>query len=141
DGKRHLERAVALFGRKAARSGLGLALQTLGGVATQLTHRLLDRGSERGKGALDLIDAARAYDHLLQIHYYEAAPLPLVHATLRTLNLAERAGPSPELASAYANTFAGLALSPALRRFAPEYLRRAEETLAKAPDPAVESYL
>jgi hypothetical protein len=141
DGKRHLERAVALFGWKAARSPFGLALQTLSGVAIQVTHRLLARGQERSRAAPELLDAARAYDHLLQIHYFEAAPLPLLHATLRTLNLAERAGPSPELASAYANTFAGLALSPGLRKYAPQYRARAERTLAAAPDAAVESYL
>jgi len=140
-GKRHLERAAALFGVKKARSKAGLVAQVMGQMLTQLSHRLSAPQPAPAAQGLDLIDAARAYDHLLQIHYYEAAGLPLVHATLRTLNLAERAGPSPELASAYANTFAGLALSPALRRYAPDYLRRAEETLSKAPDPAVESYL
>jgi serine/threonine protein kinase len=140
-GKRHLERAAALFGVKKARSQAGLVAQVMGQMLTQLSHRLRAPTAPSAAQGLDLIDAARAYDHLLQIHYYEAAGLPLVHATLRTLNLAERAGPSPELASAYANTFAGLALSPAMRRYAPGYLRRAEETLEQAPDPAVESYL
>ena len=140
-GKHHLERAVALFGWQAARSPIGLIVQTLWGVLTQVVHRLLSRGRTRAPDAERLLDAARASDHLLQIHYFEASPLPLLHSTLRTLNLAERAGPSPELASAYANTFAGLALSPALRRFAPAYLERAERTLEGAPDAAVESYL
>jgi len=140
-GRRHLEQAAALFGVKKARSTAGLVSQVLGQMLTQLSHRIRPPAAPPETKGLDLIDAARAYDHLLQIHYYEAEPLPLVHATLRTLNLAERAGPSPELASAYANTFAGLALSPQMRRFAPEYLRRAEATLEQAPDPAVESYL
>ncbi len=140
-GKHHLERAVALFGWKSARSAFGLALQTLLGVLVQIMHRLLGRGTERSASAARLLDSARAYDHLLQIRYFEAAPLPLLHATLRTLNLAERAGPSPELASAYANTFAGLALSPPIRKLAPKYLERAERCLAAAPDAAVESYL
>jgi eukaryotic-like serine/threonine-protein kinase len=140
-GKHHLERAVALLGWKTARSTFGLALQTLLGVLTQLVHRLLGRGEQRSPASARLLDVARAYDHLLQIRYFEAAPLPLLHATLRTLNLAERAGPSPELASAYANTFAGLALSPALRGLAAKYLARTERCLAAAPDPAVESYV
>lgn len=140
-GKHHLERAVALFGWKSAKSALGLVFQTLLGVLVQVVHRLLERGTRRSAAATRLLDAARAYDHLLQIRYYEAAPLPLLHATLCTLNLAERAGPSPELASAYANTFAGLALSPPLRGLAPKYLERAERCLAEAPDAAVESYL
>jgi serine/threonine protein kinase/tetratricopeptide (TPR) repeat protein len=140
-GKHHLERSVALFGWKAARSSLGLVLQTLFGVVVQFAHRLFGRGRVRSEAAARLLDVARAYDHLLQIHYFEAAPLPLLHATLRTLNLAERAGPSPELASAYANTFAGLALSPSLRSLAPAYLGRAERTLEAAPDSAIESYV
>ena len=140
-GKHHLERAVALFGRQAARSSFGLLVQTLLGVLTQVLHRLFSRGQKRAPDAECLLDVARASDHLLQIHYFEAEPLPLLHSTLRTLNLAERAGPSPELASAYANTFAGLALSPPLRRLAPEYLARAERTLELAPDAAVESYV
>jgi serine/threonine protein kinase/tetratricopeptide (TPR) repeat protein len=140
-GKRHLTLAVALFGWKSASSSLGLAAQTLAETLVQIAHRLVDRGREPQGCKPELLDAARAYDHLLQIYYYEAKPLPLVHATLRTLNLAERAGPSPVLASAYANTFAGLALSPRTRNLAQAYLERAERTLREAPDPAVESYL
>jgi serine/threonine protein kinase len=140
-GKHHLERAVALFGWKKARSPLGLVLQTLLGMCVQVAHRIAGYGRRRSSAAARLLDVARTYDHLLQIHYFEAAPLPLLHATLRTLNLAERAGPSPELASAYTNTFAGLALTPPLRGLAPSYLARAERTLEAAPDAAVESYV
>src|SRR6185369_1839102 len=97
-GRRHLEQAAALFGAKPARSRTGLVMQVVSEMLTQLSHRLRAPSPPSASRGLDLIDAARAYDHLLQIHYYEAAALPLVHATLRTLNLAERAGPSPELA-------------------------------------------
>ncbi|HEX5098739.1 MAG TPA: protein kinase [Polyangiaceae bacterium] len=140
-GKRHLERAAALFGSKRSRSPAGLVLDITRELVTQLAHRVRAPKPPPAAQSLELLDAARTHDHLLQIHYYEAAALPLAHASLRTLNLAERAGPSPELASAYANAFAALALSPAMRRFASHYLHRAEETLAAAPDAAVESYL
>ena len=139
-GKWHLEQAAGLFGAKIARSRFGLVAQIALEMAVQVAHRLSPR-TRAPAAPSHLLDAARAYDHLLQIHYYEADLLRLVHATLRTLNLAERAGPSPELAAAYANTFAGLALEPALRRLAVGYFERAEATLAQAPDPAVESYL
>jgi energy-coupling factor transporter ATP-binding protein EcfA2 len=140
-GKRHLERAAGLFGAKIARSTLGLAAQLVVDMLVQVWHRLVSRAPALAAERSRLLDAARTYDHLLQIHYYEADLLRLVHATLRTLNLAERAGPSPELAAAYANTFAGLALSPASRKLAFGYFERAEATLASAPDAAVESYL
>jgi len=140
-GKRHLERAAALFGSKLSRSPAGLALDVALELVTQLAHRVRAPKPPAAARSLELIDAARTHDHLLQIHYYEAAALPLVHSSLRTLNLAERAGPSPELASAYANAFAALALSPGMRKYAPRYLSRAEATLAATPDAAVESYL
>ncbi len=140
--KDHLRRAVALLGRPEPRTPLGLALSTLFQVARQVWHRL--RPGVLRRPVVDsapLLEAARAYDRLFQVYYFEANPLPLFHANLRTLNLAERVAPSPELASAYSNAFAALSLVPPMRRLAPQYLRRAEETLARVSDPAVESYL
>jgi tetratricopeptide (TPR) repeat protein len=57
-----------------------------------------------------LLEAARAYERLLEVHYLAAETARLFHALLRTLNLAGAAGPSPELARAYAAacTVAGL---------------------------------
>jgi serine/threonine protein kinase/tetratricopeptide (TPR) repeat protein len=141
ESKHHLKRAVALFGWSAAESPLGVGLQIAREASRQVLHRLLGRGDRAAARRAQLLGAARAYDHLLQVHYFDADRLGLAHAMLMTLNLAERAGPSPELASAYANTFAALSLAPALRGVAASYLARAEAALGDAPDPAVESYL
>jgi serine/threonine protein kinase/tetratricopeptide (TPR) repeat protein len=141
ESKHHLTRAVALFGWSAAESPFGVGMQIAWEATRQVLHRLLGLGDRRISRRGQLLGAARAYDHLLQVHYFEADRLGLAHAMLMTLNLAERAGPSPELASAYANTFAALSLAPALRSVAAAYLSRAEQALGDAPDPAVESYL
>lgn len=140
--KDHLRRAVALLGAPEPRSRAGLALRVLAAVARQVWHRLRPGGpARRPVDSAVLLEAARAYDRLFQVYYFEAAPLPLFHANLATLNLAERAHPSPELASAYANAFGALSLVAPLRGLAAGYLRRAEQTLARVADPAVESYL
>jgi hypothetical protein len=137
--KEHLRRAVALLGWPEPRTTAGLVWGVLTEMARQLLHRLLPRLVRRSGAAVR--EAARAYDRLFQVHYYEAAPLSLFHANLRTLNLAERAEPSPELACAYANAFAAASLLPGLQGTAAAYLARAEETVAAVGDPAVESYL
>ncbi len=139
--EQHLSTGAKLFGWPASPSPWGLAAQIATQTLRQVWHRLVGTGTQKAPRAGLLLDAARTYDCLLQIHYFGGDRAALVHAMLMTLNLAERAGPSPELASAYANTFAALSLSPALRSAAQSYLLRAQDTLAKNPDPAVESYL
>jgi serine/threonine protein kinase len=139
DSKGHLRRAVELLGWPEPRSTAGLVLRLLLEMGRQLIHRLFPWLVRRSGAAV--LEAARAYDRLFQVYYYEAAPLPLFHANLRTLNLAERALPSPELACAYANAFAASSILPGMRGAARAYLRRAEETVAAVADPAVESYL
>jgi serine/threonine protein kinase/tetratricopeptide (TPR) repeat protein len=141
ESKHHLTRAVALFGWSAAESPLGVGVQIARETTRQLLHRMFGRGARAAARRTQLLGAARAYDLLLQVHYFEADRLGLAQAMLMTLNLAERAGPSPELASAYGNTFAALSLAPALRGMASAYLSRAERALGAVPDPAVESYL
>lgn len=50
-----------------------------------------------------LLETARAYQELSEIYYFANRRLQTLSAALHTLNLAEAAGPSPELARAYAN--------------------------------------
>jgi len=141
ESKSHLYHAVSLLGWSAASSPWGIGAQIVRETLRQVLHRVLGRGTESSPERGALLSAARAYDHLLQVHYFEADRLGLLQAMLMTLNLAERAGPSPELASAYANTFAALSLAPSFRGMAGRYLQRAERALGADPDPAVESYL
>jgi tetratricopeptide (TPR) repeat protein len=90
--------------------------------------------------ALRLREAAQAYDRLLQIFYYRGQQLEMMHATMKTLNLSERAGSSPGLAQAYAIAHAVAGVIP-IRPLAESYLASATAVLSQHPDPAIESYL
>ncbi len=99
-------------------------------VLRQCARRALPGFGRRGgpKGSPDDdpdLEAARAYERLAEIYYLSGEKPRLLHAMLVTLNLTERAGPSAELARAYAsNAFtAGLlglhATGPHLRAATP----------------------
>ena len=90
--------------------------------------------------AASLLQAARAYARLEQIHYYRGEYLPLFVATLSSLNLSERAGTSSHLAFAYTNAGAAAGIMP-LHRTASHYFALAQATLEEAYDVEVESYL
>lgn len=133
ESREHLERAVALLGWSQPRQRFKQAASLLGQLWQQLSHRLwpvnlVDTDPERQSV---LLEAARTYERLGEIHYWSNETLPAIYAALRTLNLAERAGPSPELARAYANMclVAGFA---SLRSLAEAYSRRAQAVAQEA---------
>jgi class 3 adenylate cyclase len=70
-------------------------------------------------------EAARTYTMLAQLAYYNSQLPAAIYASLRGLNLAEQAGPSPELAGAYGAAYLAVGLLPPLAAF---YRRRAEAT-------------
>jgi tetratricopeptide (TPR) repeat protein len=104
EGREHLQRALALLGWPAPIRRGRLLLSILGQVLSQLSHRLLpatfvERSSDE---RVSFLEGARAYQRLMETYWFVNETLPLIHAGIRALNLAERAGPSPELARAYA---------------------------------------
>jgi len=142
ESQQHLLAAVALLGAPMPSSKIGLVLGLLREAARQLWSRLLPRGPRQrpGRRRARLLEAARAYDLLMPVSYFVTGELPrFLYATLRNLNLAERAGPSAELALAYANAQVTTGLIP-LFRLADAYGRRLHETLERVPDPAVRSW-
>ncbi|MBE7552310.1 MAG: AAA family ATPase [Anaerolineales bacterium] len=133
ESREHLERAVALLGWPQPRPGFKQAAGLLGQLWQQLSHRLwpvnlVDSDPERQSV---LLEAARTYERLGEIHYWSNETFPAIYAAVRTLNLAERAGPSPELARAYANMclVAGFV---SLRSLAEAYSRRAQAVAHEA---------
>jgi hypothetical protein len=50
-----------------------------------------------------LLEAARAYEGLTAVYYFANESIHSLYAAFRSLNLAEAAGPSPELARGYAS--------------------------------------
>jgi tetratricopeptide (TPR) repeat protein len=142
DGDGHLLRAAALLGWGVPGSRLGLVAGAAGAALRQLGHRVRRPRHERlapGRRAA-LLEAARTYDVLMPVSYFANGQLArILFAGLMNLNLAERLGPSPELARAYATAHVSAGLIP-WPRLAAAYWRRAEEVLDEVGDPDVQSW-
>jgi len=103
DGSRELlERSARRLGRPIP-AQVGLAI--LGEVARQARYRLLPRrsGGAAGPRRAELREAAGIYKTLTEIYIVSTENTRTLYVTLGSLNLAEGAGLSPELASAYAD--------------------------------------
>lgn len=130
------EAALALLGRPmpagAAGRGLGVGRQ----VARQMAHRLLP-GRFVGRAAADereaLLEASRVLEGLGEIYYNLGDFLTSFYGTMSAFNLAERAGPSPELMRGYANMCATLGVI-SLNGAADGYRRRALDMEAHIDD-------
>lgn len=132
ESQKHFERAAQLIGwpRPAGRVGYGFGL--LGQILRQVRHRLwpVSLVKRSPEAQATWLEAARIHERLGEVAYWSNQTIPTAYAALQTLNLAERAEPSPELVRAYASICiaAGFVSLPAL---ANTYRRRA---LAAAQD-------
>ena len=129
DSRRRFERAAAILGRPAPGSVVRLVPSLLKEILVQVWHWLrppkpLGHDSQE---AGRLLEGTRAYRGLIPVYYFDCEMVPTLHAGLRSLNLAQRVGVSPELADAYANVGFAAALAP-LPSLADVYCRRAIET-------------
>jgi tetratricopeptide (TPR) repeat protein len=132
DSRKHLEAAVALLGYTVPTARGRIASTLLGQIGRQVLHRrlpdrFLGRDQERGEV---LLEAARAYERLTEIYYFSQDRPLLLNAAFQALNLSERAGPSPELARAYANMGVAAGLVR-LHSAAQAYMRRARDTAGR----------
>ncbi|HMA41062.1 MAG TPA: AAA family ATPase [Gemmatimonadales bacterium] len=135
EGEAHLRRGLALAGEQVPRGNARLVGAILGQATLQMIHRLFAarlvgrRAPERDV----LLSAAHAHEALVEVFYLRDANLACLHSAMRGLNLAELAGPSPELARAYATVGAILGFIP-LPKQADAYCRRALETARATGD-------
>ena len=101
-----LERAVALLGFPLPPSLPGVGWRLVTGGSKQLGARLFRRPaaplSEEQRAVHS--EAAGAYLRLIETYFFLAGPAETLNAALQALNIAEAAGPSPELARSYALT-------------------------------------
>ena len=103
---RDYEQGLALLGHPlpatTARRGLGLSAELI----RQVGHRVVS-GRLVGRARPDerevLLEASRGMEGLAEIYYNQGDFLSSFHCTMRAFNLAEKAGPSPELMRGYAN--------------------------------------
>jgi tetratricopeptide (TPR) repeat protein len=143
ESRAHLHNAVALLGYAVPEPRPRLALGLLREVATQVVHRLRMPRHERhtqGERAV-ILEAARGYDLLVPVTYYVTGDLlPILFVTVANLNLAERAGPSPELALAYVSSHLTVGLIP-WSSLAATYGKKAHEALVGVTDPSVRTWV
>ena len=111
----HLGRALSLLGNPLPKSNMQFIL----GLFPQLFRQLLHWNfpskfvgsirTEREK--MIALEVARLYEFMGRIYFYSNATVPIIYTGLQFMNTAEKAGPSPELASAYSSmsVLAGIA--------------------------------
>jgi class 3 adenylate cyclase/tetratricopeptide (TPR) repeat protein len=105
ESRQHADQAVALLGAPVPATPLRLVGDLSRQLLQQSVHRIWPgwaaRGAPGARGAA--LEATRAFERLAFLNYYANARGPGISAVLHAVNLAERAGPSPELARAYAS--------------------------------------
>ena len=128
DCNRHAREALRLLESPLPRSSTQFALGLIPQVFGQILHRFfpsryigVTSSEEQRKIA---IEVARLYEFMGRIYFYSNETLPIMYTVLRFLNAAEKAGPSPELASAY-SSMAVLMGFAQLHNFAETYVDRA----------------
>ncbi|HJU65226.1 MAG TPA: AAA family ATPase [Gemmatimonadaceae bacterium] len=142
DGRTHLERGLRQLGFRTPTSVTGASVAILGELARQMAHRRWPARyvARAGVRRDELLLAARAYESLVEAYFLTAATAPCLFAALRTLNLAESAGPSPELARAYAAVGAIAGFVPA-HGMARAYCDRALTTVQTLDDAPARAYV
>ncbi len=118
-----LERAAARLGYPAP-EGMRAALPALARELLRHVIRVI-RGREASPPMRNVAlgEAANTYTILARLAYYNSQIPAAIYATVRSLNLAEQLGPSPELAGAYAAAHLVAGPLPPLAAF---YRRRAQ---------------
>ncbi|MGZ4778371.1 MAG: AAA family ATPase [Thermoanaerobaculia bacterium] len=99
--------SLALLGAPLPSTKAGVLLAAMREMGRQTLHRFFPgHFIGRGKSGRDehrALEAARAYERLAQITYLNNETVETILSAFRSLNLAETAGPSAELARSYGN--------------------------------------
>jgi class 3 adenylate cyclase/tetratricopeptide (TPR) repeat protein len=142
EGREHLERGLGLANRSMPRSAVWGFLGLLGQVMRQVTLRLGQRPARtlEPDQRSQLLELTRAYEGLMEAYYITDKPVPCLYSVFCGLNLAETAGPSPELARCYSSTAALLGFM-GMRKWTDAYFRRAAATAQQAEDAAAQAWV
>ena len=138
----HTERALRLLEQPVPATLVRLVGQYAWQVVRQAAHWLWpSRFAGRSRQPVAMLRlASAANDALVQVCYY-SQDVPLgVYSSLRGLNLAEEAGPCPELARSYATMCIASSLIP-LHRLAEAYGRRAWAIAEAIDDPPTRAFV
>lgn len=144
----HHRHALKVTGGAAPAHSLSIAVSLVGQLALAGLRLVLRPGAHRPEKAAAAAFASDLHQRLAELAYMRHRPLELLHATLRSHNLAERAGPCPELARSAATMGIVMGLLPALpglptpgRRLAERYFRQAHAVAQSHADDATAGYV
>lgn len=134
-GQDYIEDGLSLLGKPIPQGKPSQYLGVLRQVLAQVRNRMLPRffigrhADQREK----LLAASRACERLVEVYFFMNEIALSLYASFRTLNIAEEAGISPELARGYATVGALIGFIP-LHRLARSYLQRALDTIEGLDD-------
>lgn len=137
EGSRLMGDSLARLGDPLPRTPRRLQMRLAARLCRQMLHRFVPRlARPYGAGAArHQIEVVRAYARLGAYSYGLDRYPPALYALISGLNLAERIGPTPELALAYADSGNAVGMVP-LHRLARTYGRMALETAERVDDPS-----
>ncbi|HSL42495.1 MAG TPA: adenylate/guanylate cyclase domain-containing protein [Anaerolineales bacterium] len=127
DCERHAREALHLLGYPIPKSRTQFVFGVLSEVIRQVFHRYFPWrfiGSLKGNERELSLEVSRLFELMGRIYFYSQETLPIIYSILRFVNIAERAGSSPELASSY-SAMAVLAGFAQLHSLAEIYVNRA----------------
>ena len=136
-----LEQALERLGYPSRRGRVATGRDVAHTLALRLAPSAIRRPTRDPELADLLREASNAMRRLVQIGYlYGSSPLETARLAVTSLDLAERSGPSPELARALANASV-LASLAGLRGLAGRYARRACTMAERAEHAAASAYV
>jgi tetratricopeptide (TPR) repeat protein len=128
-----LIRGLTLIGEAPPRF-IPYPVATIGKVLEQFRNRSIHRRPATNPEQVERLRlAARAYEQLVEVFFLANEDVASLHASLQTLNLAEKAGAPAELARGFATVGALVGLIPR-PKLADRYLSRAEAAAAATED-------
>lgn len=128
----HLKESARLLGWPMPESKPARMLALVAHLARQALQRLLHPRPEADPARRErAIEAARAYERLGPVCFFHNLPDQTLFSAVAGANLAGMAGPSPDLARAFANVAVGLSVVP-LHALAERYQRWALEQAGAA---------
>ncbi len=135
ESRHHLELALALRGRAMPTSPLSLGVGSSWQIGRQVIHRRFpSKAATLGRHEREaILEECRIHLQLQPVYGFNNEVLSYLYSNFYSLNLAERAGPSPELARLYGLATYGVGLF-GLHSAASSYGRLARETVAHVAD-------
>jgi class 3 adenylate cyclase len=143
DSVAYYEQALRLLNLPVHASPLVSGARLVAELGRQGIHRMAPTRMVGRAGAEErelLLEASRIYESVSEVYYNRGDALGSIYAIMTSFNLAETAGPSPELARGYGNMTATFA-NVGVNRLAENYRTRALAVTDELDDPATKAWL